>query len=150
MRRDSWLIILIVTLTLGCERAPVADVPDTVASEEATFRVVEVAGGLEHPWAMAFLPDGALLITERPGRLRVLREGVLDPAPLGGVPEVYASGQGGLLDVALDPDFATNRLIYLSYAASGDGGAGAPGAAARPRGPGPPGAGGVFAGRMVR
>jgi aldose sugar dehydrogenase len=111
MRRDAWLIILIVALTLGCERAPVADVPDPVTSDQATFRVVEVADGLEHPWAMAFLPDGDVLITERPGRLRILREGVLDPAPLEGVPEVYASGQGGLLDVALDPDFASNRLI---------------------------------------
>jgi len=125
MRRNAWLIILIVTLTLGCERAPVADVPDAaVASDQGTFRVVEVAGGLEHPWAMAFLPDGDMLITERPGRLRILREGVLDPTPLEGVPEVYASGQGGLLDIALDPDFASNRLIYLSYAARGDGGAG--------------------------
>ena len=124
MRRDSWLIILIVTLTLGCERAPVADVPDTVASDQATFRVVEVAGGLEHPWAMAFLPDGDVLITERPGRLRIVREGVLDPTPIEGVPEVYASGQGGLLDVVLDPDFASNHLIYLSYAAEGEDGAG--------------------------
>jgi glucose/arabinose dehydrogenase len=125
MRRDAWLIILIVALTLGCDRAPVADVPDTaVTSDQATFRVVEVAGGLEHPWAMAFLPDGDLLITERPGRLRILREGVLDPTPIEGVPEVYASGQGGLLDVVPDPDFASNRLIYLSYAARGDGGAG--------------------------
>jgi aldose sugar dehydrogenase len=81
-------------------------------------------GGLEHPWGMAFLPDGDLLITERPGRLRILRDGALDPTPLEGVPEVYASGQGGLLDVALDPDFSTNRLIYLSYAAEGVGGAG--------------------------
>jgi glucose/arabinose dehydrogenase len=125
MRRDAWLTILIVTLTLGCDRAPVADVPEAaVVSDQATFRVVEVAGGLEHPWAMTFLPDGDLLITERPGRLRILREGVLDPAPLEGVPEVYASGQGGLLDVAIDPDFASNRLIYLSYAAEGEGGAG--------------------------
>jgi len=118
-------IVLVVVLTLGCERAPVADVPDTaVTSDQASFRVVEVAGDLEHPWAMAFLPDGDLLITERPGRLRILREGVLDPTPIEGVPEVYASGQGGLLDIALDPDFATNRLIYLSYAAEGEGGAG--------------------------
>jgi glucose/arabinose dehydrogenase len=125
MRRHGWLILLIVALTLGCERAPVAEVPgEPVASEEASFRVVEVAGGLEHPWGMAFLPDGDILITERPGRLRILRDGALDPTPLDGVPEVYASGQGGLLDVALDPDFSTNRLIYLSYAASDDGGAG--------------------------
>jgi aldose sugar dehydrogenase len=124
MRRDAWLIILSVTLTLGCERAPGADVPDTVDSDQARFRVVVLAEGLEHPWGMAFLPDGDLLITERPGRLRLVRDGALDPAPLEGLPEVYASGQGGLLDVALDPDFPTNRLIYLSYAAETDAGAG--------------------------
>jgi aldose sugar dehydrogenase len=124
MRRDAWLIILSVTLTLGCEPAPGADVPDTVDSDQARFRVVVLAEGLEHPWGMAFLPDGDLLITERPGRLRLVRDGALDPAPLEGVPEVYASGQGGLLDVALDPDFPTNRLIYLSYAAETDAGAG--------------------------
>jgi aldose sugar dehydrogenase len=124
MRRDAWLIILSVTLTLGCERAPGADVPDTVASDQARFRVVVLVEGLEHPWGMAFLPDGDLLITERPGRLRLVRDGALEPAPLEGVPEVYASGQGGLLDVALDPDFSRNRLIYLSYAAETDAGAG--------------------------
>ncbi|MGH6916881.1 MAG: PQQ-dependent sugar dehydrogenase, partial [Geminicoccaceae bacterium] len=124
MRRNALPILLTLALTLGCERAPEADVPDTVASDQATFRVVELADGLEHPWGMTFLPDGALLITERPGRLRIMRDGTLDPAPLEGVPEVYASGQGGLLDVALDPDFASNRLIYLSYAAQSDAGAG--------------------------
>jgi aldose sugar dehydrogenase len=132
MRYHVLPIVLVVVLTLGCERAPVADVPDTaVTSDQASFRVVEVAGDLEHPWAMAFLPDGDLLITERPGRLRILREGVLDPTPIEGVPEVYASGQGGLLDVAIDPDFASNRLIYLSYAAEGDDGAGTRVASAR-------------------
>jgi glucose/arabinose dehydrogenase len=118
-------ILVMAVLTLGCERAPVADVPEApVVSAQATFRVVEVVGGLEHPWAVAFLPGGDLLITERPGRLRIVRDGVLDPTPLDGVPEVYASGQGGLLDVVLDPDFASNRMIYLSYAAEGDDGAG--------------------------
>jgi glucose/arabinose dehydrogenase len=125
MRVNALPILLMGVLTLGCERAPVAEVPDApVVSRQATFRVVEIVGGLEHPWGMAFLPDGDLLITERPGRLRILRDGALNPAPLEGVPEVYASGQGGLLDVALDPDFATNQLVYLSYAAEGDHGAG--------------------------
>jgi aldose sugar dehydrogenase len=124
MRRDAWLIILSVTLSLGCERAPGADVPDTVESDQARFRVVVLVEGLEHPWGMAFLPDGDLLITERPGRLRLVRDGALEPAPFEGLPEVYASGQGGLLDVALDPDFSTNRLLYLSYAVETDAGAG--------------------------
>jgi len=80
-------------------------------------RSVPVVGGLEHPWAVAWLPDGDLLITERPGRLRLVRGGVLQPEPIRGVPEVLAAGQGGLLDVAVHPDFATNRWIYLTYAA---------------------------------
>ena len=81
-----------------------------------------VASGLEHPWALAFLPDGRLLVTEREGRLRVVtRDGQLSP-PLGGVPEVFARGQGGLLDVALDPRFAENQFVYLSYSEPGEGG----------------------------
>ena len=86
-------------------------------------RLVKVVGGLEHPWGLAFLPDGRLLVTERPGRLRVVAEGRLDPRPVAGVPEVYDSGQGGLLDVALHPRFAENGLVYLSYASPGEGGA---------------------------
>ncbi|MGH8244736.1 MAG: PQQ-dependent sugar dehydrogenase, partial [Steroidobacteraceae bacterium] len=75
-----------------------------------------VSKGLQHPWALAFLPDGRMLVTERPGRLRyVTREGALSD-PITGVPDVYAEGQGGLLDVVLDPAFAENSTIYLSYA----------------------------------
>jgi glucose/arabinose dehydrogenase len=107
----------------GCSEPSGAQAPgDVIQSEQATFRVVPVATGLEHPWGMAFLPEDDVLVTERSGRLRMVRDGVLDPEPIEGVPEVYASGQGGLLDVALDPEFASNRLIYLSYAAPGDGG----------------------------
>jgi glucose/arabinose dehydrogenase len=87
-------------------------------SEVQRFRVMTVAEGLEHPWAVAFLPDGAMLIAERPGRLRVIREGALAKEPIKGVPKVYAKGEGGLLDVALHPQFEKNRLVYLSYAAS--------------------------------
>lgn len=82
-----------------------------------------VARGLEHPWALEFLPDGAALITERPGRLRLLQEGQLS-APLDGVPEVHADGQGGLLDVALANDFAASGTIFLSFSQAGTGGAG--------------------------
>ncbi|MFG1418083.1 PQQ-dependent sugar dehydrogenase [Xanthobacter sp. V0B-10] len=81
-----------------------------------TVRVDPFASGLEHPWGMAFLPDGRLLVTERPGRLRMVeRNGRVGP-PLKGVPAVAAVGQGGLLDVALDPAFFDNRLVYLSFA----------------------------------
>ncbi|MBA1272417.1 PQQ-dependent sugar dehydrogenase [Stutzerimonas azotifigens] len=91
-------------------------------SELGAVTVREIAGGLEHPWGLAFLPGGErMLVTERPGRLRVVRlDGVLSE-PLEGVPEVYAQGQGGLLDVHLSPDFARDRLVYLSYAEAGEG-----------------------------
>lgn len=79
------------------------------------YRVVTVAEGLVNPWGIAFLPGGDMLVTERPGRLRIVRNGVLLPEPVAGVPAVLAEGQGGLLDVVPHPDFATNRLLYLSF-----------------------------------
>lgn len=86
-------------------------------SELGELQLTEVVGGLEHPWSLAFLPDGqGSLITERPGRLRRLDAQGRLQAPLAGLPQVYAQGQGGLLDVALSPDFARDRLVYLSYA----------------------------------
>lgn len=91
-------------------------------SDHHAYVVVPVAEPLEHPWSIAFLPGGDMLVTERPGRLRIVRDGVLLPDPVPGVPEVYARGQGGLLDVMPHPDFATNRLVYLSYSKPVDGG----------------------------
>ncbi len=79
------------------------------------YRIVTVAEGLEHPWSIAFLPGGDMLVTERPGRLRIIRNGSLLPDAVEGLPEVFAQGQGGLLDVVPHPDFATNSLLYLSY-----------------------------------
>jgi aldose sugar dehydrogenase len=79
------------------------------------YRVVTVADGLVHPWSIAFLPGGDMLVTERPGRLRIIRAGRLLPDAVPGVPDVLAQGQGGLLDVVPHPDFASNRLIYLSF-----------------------------------
>jgi glucose/arabinose dehydrogenase len=103
--------------------AQTASVGATQLSERAQFRVSTVATGLEHPWGGTFLPDGRLLLTERPGRVRLLiREGELSP-PLAGVPAVEARGQGGLLDIALAPDFATTREVYLCQAALVQGGA---------------------------
>jgi len=95
-----------------------------VLTEKATLKVEQVVDGLEHPWGMAFLPDGRVLVTERPGRLRIVDHGRLLPRPVGGLPEIARAGQGGLLDVALHPEFASNRLVYLSYAARGPGGVG--------------------------
>ncbi|HWO42951.1 MAG TPA: PQQ-dependent sugar dehydrogenase [Candidatus Eisenbacteria bacterium] len=84
-------------------------------------KVETVARGLEHPWALAFLPDGRMLVTERPGRMRIVtRDGRLSE-PLGNVPKVVARGQGGLLDVTLDPRFSENRILYISYAEAGEG-----------------------------
>ena len=91
----------------------------TPAPTNGVVRAEPVAQGLEHPWGLAFLPDGRMLVTERPGRLRLVdRDGRLSE-PLGGVPQVAARGQGGLLDVALDPRFAENRVVYLSYSEPG-------------------------------
>jgi aldose sugar dehydrogenase len=88
------------------------------------FRLVEVAAGLANPWSLAFLPGGDMLVTERPGRLRLIRSGRLERQPIAGVPKVVARGQGGLLDVAVHPRFAENGLIYLSFAGEGEGGVG--------------------------
>ena len=85
---------------------------------------VPVADGLQNPWGLAFLPDGRMLVTEKPGRMRIVERGGKLSAPLAGVPPVDARGQGGLLDVVLDPKFADNRLVYWSYAEPGDGGNG--------------------------
>lgn len=82
----------------------------------AEFRYEIIASGLDHPWAIAFLPSGDLLVTERAGRLRLVKNGQLQTAPITGVPTVYTRGQAGLFDLALDPDFTHNRYLYLSYA----------------------------------
>jgi glucose/arabinose dehydrogenase len=113
-----------LTLLLSCLAFPLAHAqaqsePKVVRSEEHAFRVVVMARGLEHPWSMAFLPDGRILVTERPGRLRVLRDRRLDPRPLQGLPEVAPHGQGGLMDVVPHPRFSENRLVYFSYSERG-------------------------------
>ena len=88
-------------------------------STKASYSLRMLTLDLEQPWGMAFLPDGRMLITERPGRLRIFANGRLERAPVGGLPKVYARGQGGLLDVCLHPNFARNRLLYLSYSGRG-------------------------------
>jgi glucose/arabinose dehydrogenase len=119
--RVAWLTCAII----GCKSTP----PDGPAQRSPTpaftpgvVKAEVVAEGLEHPWGLAMLPDGRMLVTERPGRLRIVAaDGKLSP-PLGGVPAVNAKEQGGLLDVALDPAFASNHVIYLSYAEPGPNG----------------------------
>lgn len=96
----------------------------TIDTESGPIKVETLAEGLDHPWGMAFLPDGRMLVTERAGNLRILsKDGTLSE-PLSGVPKVVVKGQGGLLDVALDPNFGETKLVYLSYSEAGDGGAG--------------------------
>jgi aldose sugar dehydrogenase len=108
---------------------PLPQTPVEFASaEERALRLVVVADGLEQPWSIAFLPDGAVLVTERPGRLRIVRHGELDPVPVAGVPAVHtAGGRGlqGLMDVVLHPEFEDNGWVYLSYHKTVGEGAGA-------------------------
>ena len=84
-------------------------------AEVMRIRVVPIARGLVNPWSLAFLPDGTLLVTEKEGRLRLIRRDVLDPKPVPGVPAVRVQGRSGLMDVVLHPQFASNRLLYFSY-----------------------------------
>ncbi|MEO6676344.1 MAG: PQQ-dependent sugar dehydrogenase [Pseudomonas sp.] len=101
--------------------APVFAAPtQELKSEQGTLEVTPITKGLEHPWALAFLPDRqGMLVTERPGNLRVVTVDGKRSAPISGVPKVWAKGQGGLLDVVLSPDFKQDRMVYLSYAEGG-------------------------------
>lgn len=115
---------IICCAAFSCSTVALAEV-DYFASEQGRVSVEEIVIGLEYPWAVAFLPDAAgMLVTERPGRLRVVDADGQLSEPLDGVPDVYAQAQGGLLDVQLSPGFAQDRLVYLSYAEAGDGKAG--------------------------
>jgi glucose/arabinose dehydrogenase len=111
----------------GAGKAPTAPPPITWPSPPLPDGPIVLDTGIQHqvrlvvtkgfnqPWSMAFLPDGAILVTERPGRLRIVRNGVLDPNPVAGLPEIRAQGLGGLMDLALDPRFSENKLIYFTY-----------------------------------
>ncbi|MFO7766714.1 MAG: PQQ-dependent sugar dehydrogenase [Pelovirga sp.] len=99
---------------------PFSAAAQVVTTSSEQIRIVEITRGLEHPWGMAFLPDGRILITERPGRLRLVENGELLPQPVSGLPAIVAQGQSGLLDVALHPRFAVNQLIYIAYTSARD------------------------------
>ena len=123
----SWLAAAALVPALSGCRTPSASSPGSTlparvdpSTTAMTVRAVPVVRGLEHPWSVAWLPGGDLLITERPGRLRLVRDGVLEEEPIQGVPEVFATGQGGLLDVSLHPDFPSNGFIYLTYSAGSE------------------------------
>lgn len=113
MRLIQLLIALSGLLLLGL---PFVAASQTFTSEDAQFRLETVADGLEHPWGLAFLPDGSMLVTERAGRLRVIQNGKLLPQAVWGLPAPAVSGQGGLLDIILHPDFKENKTLFLSYA----------------------------------
>lgn len=121
-------VVLALSLAL-----PASAQTTSYESESGPYNVVTVVDGLQDPWSIAFLPGGEMLVTERPGQLRVVRNGVLDPEPVAGTPEVRYAGQGGLLDVVLHPDFESSRLIYLSFSKPSEDGSEATTAVARGR-----------------
>ncbi|MGE6784008.1 PQQ-dependent sugar dehydrogenase [Ensifer adhaerens] len=124
-KRSGTVAILAISVALaalvpsGARAQDVREFP----SEHGTLRVETLATGLEHPWSVEVLPDGGLIVSERPGRIRIVRDGKVSK-PLTGVPKVAERGQGGLLDIALDPGFAENRTLFLTLAANGNGGFG--------------------------
>lgn len=131
------MIRTLSALTLGgllsVVATPIVAQSPVMRSAHHDYRLVTVADGLIRPWSIAFLPDGDMLVTERPGRLRIVRNGTLLPDPVPGVPAVHAEGQGGLLDVVPHPEFASNRLLYLSFSKPNADGAGATTAVVRGR-----------------
>lgn len=120
MLRKTLIATLFSSVLLGSAVPAMAATPQAFPSEQGTLNLTPVAAGLDHPWALAFLPDRqGILVTERPGNLRLVGADGKLSAPLSGVPKVWAKGQGGLLDVALSPDFKQDRMVYLSYAEGG-------------------------------
>ena len=108
---------------ISLPRPPLGAGPFIFATaEQPKIRVTVVARGIPHPWSLAFLPNGDMLVSERGGRLRMIHDGVLDPKPLAGVPKVYANRNAGLFDIALHPKFAENKLVYFTYSKPGENG----------------------------
>ncbi len=124
MKFHRTIVLAVLLMLVGPALAQESPRSPTPKPVPLPARATNVVVRLEHPWAVTFLPDGRMLITERPGRLRLAsRDGQLSP-PLAGVPPVLARGQGGLLDVSLSPGFAQDRLVYLSFAEPGGAGGG--------------------------
>ncbi len=123
MRVISWLVLVsaITDAGLAFAQAPRSPTPAVI---DAPLRVTEVAQGLDHPWGLAFLPDGRMLVTERVGRLQLFDRNGTNPRSIGGLPTIQTGGQAGLLGLALSPNFAQDRLVYFSFAEAGEGGAG--------------------------
>ena len=105
----------------GSATATPPPAPQPARVVKTGYKVTEIARGLDHPWSMAFLPDGSMLVTERVGRLRLIKHGSLQSQPIAGVPAVHTGGQAGLFDIVLHPKFAQNHIVYLTYAAGSTG-----------------------------
>jgi glucose/arabinose dehydrogenase len=114
--RATGMLVFVLIFGSACAQE------QNLRTEAGKIKVENLADGLEHPWSLAFLPDGRLLVTERSGQLRILGTDHALSEPLGGTPEVFSRGHGGLLDVALDPDFENNQYVYLSYSEPGENG----------------------------
>ena len=119
------LLLAAMASPVGAQAPERSNQIESVHTGEAVVSVVEVAAGLDTPWGMTFLPDGRMLVTERPGNLVIVAADGAVSSPLAGTPTVYAQGQGGLMDVALHPDFAQNRMVYLTFAEPGPDGSAA-------------------------
>jgi len=121
MRVTTTLSLAAMLIAATVTAATPTDAP-RITTEKATITATVVASGLDHPWGIAILPDGRMLITERSGRMRIFEQNGKPSKAITGLPKVDARDQGGLLDVAIDPDFARNGLVYWSYAEAGPGG----------------------------
>ena len=123
MAKKLILLSAIFALGLACEAAPpaagVGEV-ETAQGGQVRFQIETVAEGLEVPWALAFTPDGRILVTERPGRIRVVENGKLRPEPYATIPDVEPSSESGLMDLSLHPRYGENRWVYVAYAYGGD------------------------------
>ena len=122
MRKSNILLCSLFYVGAVLLLAATTHASQVIKTQEYDLRIVDIVTGLEHPWSLAFLPDGRMLVTERLGRLRMVKEGQLEAEPVTGLPPIVAQGQGGLLDVTLHPRFTENKLVYLSYVGPGIGG----------------------------
>ena len=110
---------LVASLTFAYNDNPTVDEAFYQTTEKRELKVTQVASGLDHPWSIAFISTSDWLVTERSGQLRRITDGALQDQPISGLPKIRQNGQGGLLDVALHPDFSSNQLVYLSYSTKG-------------------------------
>jgi len=122
----SFLLLTTLVLFAACSKKEPVEVftGKIIESEKQKFGVDTITKALTNPWGIAFLPDGRILVTERAGEIRIVKDGKLLPEKIGNVPAVFANGQGGLMDIKLHPDYAVNGWIYLTYSKPGEGGGG--------------------------